>query len=335
MKTKYESFSCGNLCEGCKRCLEGKKMVLFVTGICPRNCNYCPLSKKRKNVDKVFANERECRSFKEIEKEIINSNAKGCGVTGGDPLFNFKRTIKILSQIRNRFKKNFHIHIYLSTLLIDEKKLEILSKYVNEVRFHPDLEKNIEEEVKKIAIAKKYFDKKNIGIEIPLFPDKEKETIKFLENAIEHIGFLNLNELEIGESNFDWIKKNYSLNEDTYTIKNSIITGKKIIKKFDKKINIHLCTAKTKNWYQFRNRLKNYSQKKFFKKTEDGTQIYFSTRDKKIQKILKKEDYYFDEEKKQYILNPKVISKLIDKIKINKLEEYPTSDRDVVESEEY
>lgn len=315
-------------------CLKGEKMVLFVTGICPRNCKYCPLSKKRKNVDKVFANERECRNFKEIEKEIINSNAKGCGVTGGDPLYDFKRTIKILSQIRNRFKK-FHIHIYLSTLLVDEDKLKKLSKYVDEVRFHPDLEKDIDEEVKKIALARKHFDKKNVGIEIPIFPDKEKETIKFLEKAVEHVGFLNLNELEIGDSNFDWIKKNYSLNEDTYTVENSISIGKKIIKKFSGKVNVHLCTARTKNWYQFRNRLKKYSQKKFFKKTDDGTQIYFSTREKEIQKILKKEDYYFDEEKKQFILNPKIVPKLIGKIRMKRLEEYPTSDRDVVESEDY
>jgi pyruvate formate-lyase activating enzyme-like uncharacterized protein len=100
-------------------------------------------------------------------------------------------------------------------------------------------------------------------------------------------------------------------------------------------VNVHLCTARTKNWYQFRNRLKKYSQKKFFKKTDDGTQIYFSTREKEIQKILKKEDYYFDEEKKQFILNPKIVPKLIGKIRMKRLEEYPTSDRDVVESEDY
>lgn len=335
MKTKYESFAVGKLSEGCKMCLKGGKMVLFVTGVCPRNCDYCPLSDKRKNIDKIYANEKECKNFKDIEKEVLESGATGCGVTGGDPLAKFDRTIKILSQLKKRFGKNFHIHIYVSTLLVTEEKIKTLSRVVDEIRFHPDLEKNIEEEIRKISIAEKYFDKKNIGIEIPIFPDKKKDTINFLKKAISHISFLNLNELEIGESNINWINKNYSLNEDTYTINNSLEEGKEIIKKFEKQIRIHLCTAKTKNWYQFRNRLKNYSEKKFFKKTSDGTQIYFSTKEEKIKKILTKENYYFDEAKKQYVINPNKVREILGKLKIFKIEEYPTSDRDIVETEEF
>jgi len=335
MKTKYDSYSSGKLCEGCQRCLNGKKMVLFVTGICPRNCEYCPLSNKRKNIDKIYANEKECKNFKDIEKEVLESGATGCGVTGGDPLIKFDRTIKILSQLKKRFGKNFHVHIYLSTLLVDERKIKILSRFVDEIRFHPMFEKPIEEEIKKIAIAKKYFNKKDTGIEIPVFPDKKNETIKLISEAIPHIGFLNLNELEIGESNLNWINKNYSINEDTYTIKNSIKIGKERIKKFEKQIDVHLCTAKTKNWYQFRNRLKSYPEKRFFKKTDDGTQIYFSTKEESVKKILNEGEYYFDSPKKQYILNPKKVKDLIGKIKIFRIEEYPTNDRDIVEMEEY
>lgn len=335
MKTKYDSYCSGKLCEGCKKCLNGKKMVLFVTGVCPRNCDYCPLSDKRKNVDKIYANEKECRNFKEIEKEVLESGASGCGVTGGDPLIKFDRTIKILAQLKKRFGNEFHIHIYLSTLLVDENKIKTLSQFVDEVRFHPIFENDLEEEIKKISIAKKYFGKKNIGIEIPVFPDKKNQTIKMVSEAIPYIGFLNLNELEIGESNLNWIDKNYSINEDTYTIKNSLKVGKEIVKKFEKKIDIHLCSAKTKNWHQFRNRLKNYPEKKFFKKTDEGTQIYFSTKEESIKKILNEKEYYFDSPKKQYILNPKKIEKILGKIKIFKIEEYPTNDRDIVEMEEY
>jgi pyruvate formate-lyase activating enzyme-like uncharacterized protein len=58
------------ICEGCKKCVRGKKLVWFITGKCERNCFYCPLSKKRKNTDKILANERECNSISEVFLEI-------------------------------------------------------------------------------------------------------------------------------------------------------------------------------------------------------------------------------------------------------------------------
>jgi pyruvate formate-lyase activating enzyme-like uncharacterized protein len=123
------------------------------------------------------------------------------------------------------------------------------------------------------------------------------------------------------------------MNKDSYTINGSLGLGKEILKKFGNKIKIHLCTAKTKNWYQYRNRLKNYNPMKFSKRTEDGTVIYFSTTDSKIKKLSKKEDYYLDKQKKQFVINPSKVLGLLNKIDIFKMEEYPTSDRDIVESE--
>jgi pyruvate formate-lyase activating enzyme-like uncharacterized protein len=104
---------------------------------------------------------------------------------------------------------------------------------------------------------------------------------------------LNLNELEIGDSNFDWIKKNYSLNEDTYTVENSISIGKKIIKKFSGKVNVHLCTARTKNWYQFRNRLKKYSQKKILQKNRRRNPNLFLNEGKRNSKNFEKRRLLF------------------------------------------
>jgi hypothetical protein len=334
MKTQFESFCSRRLCDGCKRCLKGEKMVLFITGICPRDCKYCPLSEKRKNVDKVMANERECKSIKDAIEEVKLSNAKGCGITGGDPLIKLERTIKYARELKKEFGKKFHIHIYLSTRLVNEKNLKKISEVVDEVRFHPEWEKDLDEEIEKISLAKKFFDKKNIGIEIPLLPEKEIETFSLLKKAIPLVGFINLNELEIGDTNFDWIQKNYKMNKDTYTIKGSLELGKKVLKKFGKLVNIHLCSARTKNWYQFKNRLNNYNTLKFSKKTNEGTVIYFSTKDKIIKKLLNKENYYLDKQKKQFIINPKFLKKLEEKIKVLRIEEYPSFDRDIVEEEE-
>jgi len=332
--TKFDSYLKGDLAKGCQLCVKGQKMVLFVTGLCSRNCDFCPLSGLRKNQKVTYANERKIKKFKEIIEEVKNSNAKGCSLTGGDPLLKLSRTLSFAKKLKRYFGQNFHIHIYVSTKLVTEKKLKKLAEYVDEIRFHPDLEKNLSEEAEKINLAKKFWKKENIGIELPIFPDKEKEILEIAKLTNQTISFLNLNELESGEFSEEKITRKYKINPDGYTIKNSISAGKKIIKKLAKqfpKLNIHLCTARLKNWHQYRNRLKNYKISKYGKKTDEGTVIYFKT-SMKNKKLVK--DFVLDKKKKQLILNPIEVSKLKSKIKIYRVEEYPTYDRDEAEIEE-
>lgn len=336
-QTPHASYLSGKLTTGCKLCVKGQKMVLFVTGLCSRGCEFCPLSKMRKSIDKVYANERKIESFKEIIEEVKISGAKGCSLTGGDPLLKLDRTIKLATLLKKIFGKKFHIHIYLSTKLVTESKLKKLSNCVDEIRFHPDFGKPMVQEIKKIALAKKYFKKKNIGMEIPCFPDEIEKILKFIKKASPLISFLNLNELESGEISEKRMLKKYKLNKDGYTISNSIDAGKYLIKKLEQekiKLNIHLCTAELKNWHQYKNRLKNYKVPKFFKKTEDGTFIYFATdSQKELIQTLPKNKFREDKKKKRIILSPKIVSELKDKIKIYKIEEYPTYDREECEVE--
>ena len=56
-KTKYHSYKTGKLAKGCQLCVKGRKSVLFSTGLCPRNCFFCPISDKKKNNDVIFINE--------------------------------------------------------------------------------------------------------------------------------------------------------------------------------------------------------------------------------------------------------------------------------------
>lgn len=335
MKTKFDSYCLNGIAEGCKYCVRGEKLVLFVTGKCSRNCWYCSLSEKRKNKDIVFANERECKNVNDIIREVKDSRATSAGITGGDPLVFFDKTIKFVSKLKKKFGKNFHIHIYLPTRLITMQKLKKLSKYVNEVRFHPEFLINgnkIVEDIKKIRLAGLFWNKPNIGIELPLIPNKKEDILDFILKVKDYVGFVNLNEFELSDTNFEIITKKYKLKEGGYVIRGSLEAGKWILEQLKKqKINlkVHLCTAELKNLHQFKNRLKRHKIFPYGKRTEDGNVIYLVAEGK-----LKMKNTFYDKEKKRTILSEEVARKLIGKIKIIRVEEFPTRDRIEIESEE-
>ena len=172
-RTQFYSWKIGTLSRGCSLCVQGRKLVLYITGLCSRNCYYCPLSDNRKNKDKIWANERLITTKEEMIEEAIISKATGAGITGGDPLIRLDRTVEYAKALKNKFGKKFHIHIYLTLNLVTKTNLKKLySAGIDEVRFHPDFDK--EKEWNKIFLAKKF--KWKIGVEIPVIPGKEKET---------------------------------------------------------------------------------------------------------------------------------------------------------------
>ena len=58
-----------DICRGCKDCIQGKKLVLFIGGKCNVNCWYCSLSELRKNSPVLWANEKKCKSILSSETE--------------------------------------------------------------------------------------------------------------------------------------------------------------------------------------------------------------------------------------------------------------------------
>lgn len=342
-KTPFASYCLKNgITEGCKYCVKGQKLVLFITGLCSRNCFYCSLSNKRKEKDIIWANERKCSKIKDAIEEAKESKAKGSGITGGDPLLKLQRTINYAKALKKNFKK-FHIHIYLPTKLVTKNKLKKLARYIDEVRFHPvfltnDL-KIIREEIRKIKLASLFWKKENIGIELPLLPDKFIETLRIIRACSPFIGFVNLNELEVSDTNFNYMTANYKFNKDSYTIKGSKEMGIKILNALkDSNLKIHLCTAKTKNFYQYKNRLKLRNILPFGFKTNEGSVRYFVIYAKnpkqlrKIEKELKKFKYiYLDNARKRIIVSEKIVEKILElKYKVAKVEELPTADSTIL-----
>ncbi|MGB9708157.1 MAG: radical SAM protein [Candidatus Pacearchaeota archaeon] len=344
-RTQFASYCLNNtknIAEGCKYCIKGKKLVLFISGVCSRACFYCSLSSKRKNKDIVWANERECHSIKDVIEEVRASKAMGAGITGGDPLCRLERTIRYAKALKQNFGNSFHIHIYLPTKLVTRAKLKKLSRYIDEIRFHPNFLTSdinvIKEEIEKIRLASKLWPIENIGIELPLLPNKFIETLRIIRAVSHFIGFVNLNELEISDTNFDYITKHYKLNQDTYTIKGSREAGLKIMQELKKsKLKIHLCTAKTKNLYQYKNRLKLHKILPYGFKTSQGSVCYFTIYNKNPSKFAKKlkkfKQIYIDKKNKRIILSEKVAQELTGKYKIARIEELPTWDNTLLSLE--
>lgn len=267
LETPYYSYLQGVLAEGCKRCVKGEKLVLFITGVCPNNCFFCPLSEEKKDKDLIYANEKpivgdEETKFKELIEETKASKSTGAGITGGDPLARLDRTCKYIKKLKEVFGKNFHIHLYTPPILVTETSLKKLyDAGLDEIRFHPDLE---DDKLWNNMLEAKKFNW-DVGVEIPVFPDKVEKTKKLIDYLAsnELISFLNLNELEISELTADtFAKRGYHVvSAESYGIEGSKEAALELMS-FAQNYNltVHYCTTKLKDRIQMGNRILRRSE---------------------------------------------------------------------------
>ncbi len=256
IKTSYaQSKYVGRLPKGCMQCMRGRKLVLFVTGVCAHSCYYCPLSSKRKNVDKTWANEALVSSEEDVVCEARLCSSTGAGVTGGEPLARLERTIKYIRGLKREFGSKFHVHLYTSGDVITSDMLKALEDAgLDELRLH------LREDLS--LIDKCLGHKFDVGAEVPVVPG-DMEKLKELVLYLEKVGakFLNLNELEMSELNFSQMTKRGLLsNEDVFnTVRGSREAGLKLLefaRRNTKKLSVHFCTSGVKNVYQYQNRLR-------------------------------------------------------------------------------
>lgn len=259
-KTPYFSWKLGPLPKGCQLCVQGKKLVLFVTGLCPRNCFYCPISDKKYQQDVIYANEWPIKENEQenIFREAELCGAKGAGITGGDPLVKLERTVTLIKNFKQRFGQHFHIHLYTSLNLIAEEALKQLYEAgLDEIRVHPDLDNRIL--WPKISLLKRFS--WEVGVEIPLIPTKEKETKELIDFIQTKVDFLNLNELEISDTNANHLIEKHFLPKDSmsYGVSGSEGLGFKILEYVEKKypsLKVHYCTTTLKDKVQLAERIK-------------------------------------------------------------------------------
>lgn len=264
----------GYLSEGCRLCQEGAKMVLFVTGLCPKNCFYCPLSNERRDKDLVFANERPVKSDEDLLEEAELMDALGTGITGGEPLQKIERVLHYIRLLKSAFGKEHHIHLYTS-LAPDRQLLEKLADAgLDEIRLHPPQESW--EALRRSPYAYALQNAKELGIEAGIEIPALEGAEKVAASAEEMDVFLNLNELEFSDNNSEALLKNgFSLESDI----SSAAAGscKYAEAAFPACKKAHFCSSTYKDAVQLRKRLQRIAKntaREFDDITEDGTLVY-------------------------------------------------------------
>ncbi|MGP8337177.1 MAG: radical SAM protein [Methanosarcinaceae archaeon] len=258
------------LSKGCKLCKPGAKMVLFVTGICGRECFYCPLSEERKK-DVTYANERRVTLDGDVIAEARQMDALGTGITGGEPLFKVGRVLHYIRLLKSEFGREHHIHLYTS-IAPDKKILTALADAeLDEIRFHPPRELWNSLEQTPFAESMRTAIKLGMsaGIEIPAMEGAEG-VLSLLDDVG---GFLNLNELEFSDTNAGAMHlRGFELvNDISNAVANSRAFAEQLAERSPK---MHYCSSRYKDAVQLKKRLlrtANRTARAFDGITDEGT----------------------------------------------------------------
>ncbi|MCQ8893115.1 MAG: radical SAM protein [Methanolinea sp.] len=257
--------------KGCVTCHEGAKMVLFITGICRRSCWYCPLSIGRKGRDTIFANETPVNSPGEALSIARMMDALGTGVTGGEPFLVLERVILFCRELKSAFGPGHHIHLYTGEAP-GRDQLSLLTGLVDEIRIHPppDTWADIRDSpyAESVAIAREMGF--SAGFEVPSLPG-----IEALAPVLPLLDFLNINELEWGESNADAMReKGLELSDGVH---NAVKGAWEWARPLIHHPKVHFCSSRFKDSVQLRKRLIRIARntaRPFDHVTDDGTIVY-------------------------------------------------------------
>ena len=257
--------------EGCILCFQGAKLVLFVTGLCDRTCWYCPLSVERKDLDVIFANDREVSSEAGIIAEAEAMDALGTGITGGEPLLVRDRVVSYCRLLKGHFGSDHQIHLYTGRAPTEED-LSALSGIVDEIRMHPPYEvwdHIMETDYPQSARLAKEMGFA-IGIEVPSL-----QGIASLKPMLPLLDFFNINELEWGETCANEMRRRGM--EPTDDLHNAIEGAAGWAEEITGDPKVHFCSSGFKDSVQLRMRLiriATMTARTFDEITDDGTITY-------------------------------------------------------------
>jgi pyruvate formate-lyase activating enzyme-like uncharacterized protein len=339
----------GQLSTACVQCKEGRKMVLFVTGLCRFRCFYCPVSPARNQLDGIYANERRVTCDADVLDEARAIGAGGTGITGGDPLGVIDRVEHYVRLLKTEFGPAHNIHLY--THEPNPEKLERLARAgLDEFRLHiphylwgplsggGGAYRAVLEAAPAWGIRR--------GVEIPVLPEKEAELRRLLL-ALEQIGvdFVNLNELEFSETNEDQLReRGYQVDpRNGWGARGSRAVAARIVREMRLSIPVHYCSSRFKDSVQLRQRLLRRAERTaplFADRTPDGTVILgiveangrgdFARWTRRVAERVQlgPEDYRVDAERRRVELAPDVLRRVARRLPwpAFEVEVYPTAD---------
>lgn len=289
------SFLQGPLPTGCALCEAGAKMVLFVTGVCHYKCFYCPISGEKRMARDAWANERrldwsdEASALASMVEEARSLNAKGTGITGGDPLYDPERTVRAIRHLKETFGPKHHIHLY-TQIPFDIKWLKAMQEAgLDELRFHPPDETwpdpDAFPQYTKLWLAAREMEKQglwDVGFEIPCIPGSHEQMWGLVRWLDKHgIKFLNVNEMEFSETNYEaLLARGYRIKDtETSRAMDSEEVAREVMRRASEagvKTSLHFCSSPFKDRVQLRQRLARQAAraaKPYEIATEDGTLV--------------------------------------------------------------
>ncbi len=338
----------GRLPKGCRSCIKGAKLVLFITGRCTKGCYYCPISEERMNHDEIYANEQQIETIDQAITEARLISAEGMGITGGEPILELERTLQFIRAFKEAFGPKFHIHLYtgvepISPIIVKQ----LFDAGLDELRLHRYHAGQDLPELRKIT---KGLGK--LGIEIPVIPGQFKQLTQFLLD-LDKVGidFVNLNELEFSPLNAKHLQeRGFKLNPGSIAaVQDSETTAIALIEWAAKhtSLNVHFCPLALKDGIQLRNRFRRRAKhvaKPFEQISDEGLLVKGVLIPPAILSLSKAaesltRDYgisskhlWINTERKQIETSVKIAIKLASKLKkqeykIGIVEEHPTEKR--------
>lgn len=254
--SKCDDLGCwiGKLPRGCDLCIKGLKSVFFVTGVCNEKCFYCPISSYRRGRTNAYINEVLVSEKNDVVLEVLASGSRGVGITGGDPLLAIDEVIEVLRTLKEVLGKNFHAHMYTTGRNLRAGHLDRLSDAgLDELRIH------VTGPHSWVALKHALDYSFDAGIENPAIPDFSKLRNLIVEGYRLGVRFINLNEMEVSESNYAGIlSKGFKVNPDGLTVHGSREAALQVmhwVLEEGLTVNIHYCPARFKDKYQYRRRL--------------------------------------------------------------------------------
>ncbi|MBN3037026.1 MAG: radical SAM protein [Candidatus Diapherotrites archaeon] len=294
MKTnEFGSAYAGRLSKACRQCWQGAELVLFITGRCNKKCWYCPISDKRAGKDVVYANERPIKHATDALQEAREMRAKGMGITGGEPLLVLNRVAQYIKLFKKTFGPEFYAHLYTWGDLVTPKALKTLRDAgLDEIRFHDP-----NNAVKALGSGMR------VGIEVPVIPGEDSALRKAVGICADNGFFLNLNELEFSDSNYEGLlAQGFKHDPNTNAVKGSKGLAMKTLRyAAGKGVDTHFCSVRTKHRLQLANRLKRRAEtiRKPWQSVDELGFLEYGVVDGANQSIAKEEKVFFNKKKKR------------------------------------